>query len=159
MTMVPGSNLLNAAFRLIATQKITYYQMTDRALNNVGQYVTFYAPGVIILGSFQPVPRKLYELYGLDFQKSYYTFYTSANLLDVQRDISGDQIYFQNHRYQCESANEWFGEDGWVGMLVIMIEDVALDQPIFGFNAIISYPTLENTYQNFANGNFFATVT
>ena len=155
---VPGSNLLNMAFRIIAKQSITYYQYTGRALNDIGEDVTQYAPARQIPGSFQPVPRQLYESYGLDFQKSYFTFYTSNGLLDVQRDVSGDQIAFQGHRYQCESNNEWFGLDGWVGVLCVEIQDVVLDQLIWGFNEIVSYPTDLNSYVNFGNGNFAAEI-
>lgn len=151
---IPGSNLLNMAFRIIAKQIITYYEAVDRSLNNIGQNVTLYAPPVAIPGSFQPVPRKLYEAYGLDLQKNYFTFYTSNNLIDVGRDVSGDQITFQGLRYQCESNNEWFGLDGWVGVLCVQVQDVITDAPIFGFNNNSGYSLLENTYTNFINGNF-----
>jgi hypothetical protein len=155
MAGIPGANVLKMAFRLLTHEDITYYQYQDRTQNNVGQDVTEYAPPVIIRGSFQPVPRRMYAQYGLDFQKEYYTFYTSNNLLDIQRDVSGDQIWFQGVRYQCESSNEWFGIDGWVAILCVAIANIAINQPIFGFNAYNpSFPTLENTYVNFGNGNF-----
>jgi len=147
--MIPGSNLLNMAMTVIAKQTITYYKMTDRLLNNIGQNVTVYAPAVFITGSFQPVPRSLYEALGLDLQKSYFTFYTSNNVQDVARNVSGDQIAFQGKRYQCESNNDWFGEDGWKGILCVFIEDV-VSAYLFGFNAIPSI----NEYINFGNGNY-----
>jgi hypothetical protein len=119
--MIPGSNLLNMALTVIAKQTISYYRAVSRSLNSVGQDVTVYAGVVSIVGSFQPVPRQLYEQYGLDFQKSYFTFYTSNNLIDVQRDVSADRIAFQGLLYQCESNNDWYGEDGWKGVLCVLI--------------------------------------
>lgn len=151
--MIPGSNLLNMALTVIAKQSITYFKALGRSLNNIGQDVTIYDLPTIILGSFQPVPRKLYETYGLDLQKSYFTFYTSNNIIDVGRDVSGDQIVFQNLRYQCESSNDWFGEDGWVGVLCVLIKEQNEDVLIFGFN---TNPPTDN-YVNFNKGNFLNT--
>lgn len=119
--MIPGQNLLNMAFSLIAKQVVMYYQYSSRATNSVGQDVTVYLPPVTMYGSFQAVPRKLYELYGLNLQKKYNTFYTSNNVLDVNRNVSGDQIVYNGRRFQVESDNDWFAQDGWVGVLCIDI--------------------------------------
>jgi hypothetical protein len=116
---IPGQNLLNMALQIIARQTIAYYQYASRTLNAVGQDVTTYASPVNITGSWQPVPRKLYIEYGLDLQKDYFTFYTSNNLLDITRDVSGDQIAFRGRRYQVESDNDWFQLDGWKGVLCV----------------------------------------
>lgn len=151
--MIPGSNLLNMAFSIIARQAITYYKATGRTLNDVGQDVTTYAPGIVVLGSFQPVPRRLYEIYGLDLQKDYFTFYASKNIIDVTRDVSGDQLAFNGDRFQCESNNDWFAIDGWKGVLCVRIGLDTGNQRIFGFNAVPSV----NTYVNFTNGNFINT--
>jgi len=148
--MIPGSNLLNIALTVIAKQTITYYRYIDRIQNDIGQDVTQYAPAVEIVGSFQPVPRSLYQVYGLDFQKSYFTFYTSNNVKDIARNISGSQIAFQGRRYQCESNNDWYGEDGWKGILCVDIGADPGEQALFGFN---EEPEI-NSYENFGNGNF-----
>lgn len=148
--MIPGSNLLNIALTAIARQTIAYYQAIGRALNNVGQDVTTYALPVNIVGSFQPVPRTLYQQYGLDLQKSYYTFYTSNNLIDVARNVSGDQIIFNNQRFQCESNNDWYAIDGWKGVLCVLVQNAGEWQPVFGYNTTPS--TNEN--MNFNNGGF-----
>ena len=117
---IPGSNLLTQAFRLIAQQTVMYFQFLSRAQNAVGQDITTYAAPVPILGSFQPVPKQMYEKYGLDLAKTYATFYTPTNALSVNRDISGDQIVFNGGTYQCESENDWFAIDGWTGVLCVL---------------------------------------
>lgn len=149
--MIPGSNLLNMAFSIIAKQSIIYYFANGRTLNNVGQDVTTYDVGIQVLGSFQPVPRKLYQVYGLDLQKSYFTFYASKNIFDVNRDISGDQISFKGDRFQCESNNDWFAIDGWKGVLCVHIGPDEGDSNVFGFN---QSPEI-NKYLNFGNGTFY----
>lgn len=119
MVFVPGMNLLNMCLTVIQQQTITYYQYSGRTINIIGQNVTTYAAPVEIVGSWQSVPRKLYLTYGLDLQKDYFTFYTSNNVLDVTRDISGDQISFKGRRFQVESANDWYQLDGWKGVLCV----------------------------------------
>jgi E217 collar protein gp28 len=116
---IPGGNLLKVALGIIAKQTVSYYQFISRAASAKGQWVATYADPVNLVGSFQPVPRKLYEQYGLDFSKSYFTFYTSNNILSTQRDVSGDQLAFNGVRYQCESNNDWFPIDGWKGVLCV----------------------------------------
>jgi hypothetical protein len=148
--MIPGANVLNMAFRIISQESVVYYRDLGRIPNAIGQDITQYDIGTKMSGSFQPVPRNLYTVYGLDFQKSYYTFYTSNNLMDVKRDISGDQISFNGQRYQCESANDWFMIDGWKGVLCIQIGNDNADQQVWGFNS----KTNHNSYLNFGNGNF-----
>ena len=117
--MIPGQNILNMASQLIVFQTIQYYQFESRSLNAIGQDVTIYHPSIDLKGSWQPVPRKLYIIYGLDLQKDYFTFYTSNNLLDITRDVSGDQISFMGRRYQVESDNDWYQLDGWKGVLCV----------------------------------------
>lgn len=121
MVFVPGMNLLNMALTVIQQQTVSYYQYTTRVLNSVGQYQTTYAAARDIVGSWQPVPRNLYPIYNLDLQKSYFTFYTSNNVIDVTRDVSGDQIVYKGRRFQVESNNDWYQEDGWKGMLCVDI--------------------------------------
>lgn len=118
---IPGSNLLNMCLTLIAKQAVTYYEFLSRAENAVGQDITTYEAPVTLYGSFQAVPKKLYELYGLDLQKEYSTFYASNDLLDINRDVSGDQIVYNSRRYQIESANDWYAQDGWKGVLCVDI--------------------------------------
>lgn len=117
----PGSNLLRQALTVIFPQVINYYPAIGRSINSVGQYVTLYGAGQLIRGSFQAVPRKLYQQYGLDLQKSYYTFYTLNDLIDVERDVSNDQLTYNGLRYQVESDNDWFAQDGWKGVLCCYI--------------------------------------
>lgn len=119
--IIPGQNILNMAFGAIARQTVMYYQYDSRTLNDVGQDVTSYLTAVSITGSWQPVPRNLYRVYGLDMQKDYFTFYTSNDVLDLQRDVSGDQIVFGGDKYQCQSNNDWYKIDGWKAILCVRI--------------------------------------
>lgn len=147
---IPGQNLLNMALTVIAKQPMRYYRALGRTLNSVGQDITQYAPVQTIYGSWQPVPRRLYEQFGLDLQKDYFTLYTSNNVIDITRDVSGDQVAFNGQRYQCESNNEWFQLDGWNGILCVHIGEDTADPTMWGFGVY---------NKNFGNGNFLGQET
>lgn len=120
--MVPGSNLYKLAAKVIAQQTVGYHRFISRDDNVIGLDVAKYAPVKDIRGSFQPVPRNLYEKLGLDFQNSYFTLYAARDILDIQRDVSGDQITFCNEKYQVLSlSGDWFHIDGWVGVLCVKV--------------------------------------
>jgi len=119
---VPGSNLLNTAFRLIAKQNFLYYQYNGRETNSIGFDVAAYNGPYEVCGSVQPVPREITQQWGLDFQRTYRIFYTTVDLIDIQRDISGDQVAFEGQRYQCvQNVSDCFGVDGWVALLCVKI--------------------------------------
>jgi hypothetical protein len=120
--MIPGENLLDLALDVIQSQTVTYYKFLSRSLNDVGQNVSVYADGVQIEGSLQPIPRSLYEKYGLNLQKVYYVFYALTPIDDVARDVSGDKLEFLGRTYHCESSNgDWYAMDGWRGILCVQI--------------------------------------
>jgi hypothetical protein len=120
---IPGSDLLNAALGLIASQEVGYYKYVSRSLNSVGQYVSVFEPLDNIRGSFQPVPKNLYQILGLDLQKAYYNFYVSKNLLDLSRNITADQLSFNGKRFTVESATDWYVIDGWKALLCVYFKD------------------------------------
>lgn len=120
---VPGSNLLRMALRVIQSQAFDYYAFISRAAGISGIWVATYAAALPLTGSVQPVPRTLYLQYGLDFQKDYVRFYLSKNVIDVQRDVSGDKIIYGGRTYQCESLDgDWFRQDGWTAVLAVKIK-------------------------------------
>jgi hypothetical protein len=150
MALIPGQDLLAMAMTVIAQQDLSYYKYAGRVLNSLGQYVSTYSRGVVMSGSWQPVPRNLMIQYGLDFQKSYFTFYTSNNVVDLTRDVSADQLAFNGERYQVESNNDWFALDGWKGILCVHIGPDTQQENVFGFGTIPN----SNTYSNFYQSNF-----
>jgi hypothetical protein len=150
MSFIPGQNLLTMALTMITRQAVTYYKAVGRELNSLGQWVTMYADGITIYGSWQPVPREILRQFGLDFQKDYYTLYAPENVFDIDRDITSDQIAFNGQLFQVESDNDWFALDGWKGILCIHIGSDNQQGDLFGFGQI---PAI-NSYLNFSYGNF-----
>lgn len=119
--IVPGSNLLNAAFALIARQSFLYIAYDERLIQTTGMYVPEYAAGVMVTGSVQAVPRTLFERMGLDFQKNYSTFFVPQAIQGVDRATTGDRFYFNNRLWQVQSTTEWVGVDGWDEALCVQV--------------------------------------
>lgn len=118
---VPGSNLLNQAFNLIAKQTMTYYPFLSRTKQPNGMLVPNYGPGVTAQGSFQPVSRALMQILGLDMQRSYVNIFISQRVLDVERDVSSDKFVFKGHTYQALSITPWISVDGWNQVLAVKV--------------------------------------
>lgn len=117
--MIPSSNLLATALSIIAQQSVVLHKFVSRETNEYGLDVATYADPVSVMGSMQPIARNLYDQYGLDLSKNYYTFYTKYDVSDVRRDTSGDQVTFNGRRYQVLSSLDWAAVDGWRGLLMV----------------------------------------
>ena len=96
----PGSNLLNKAFKVIAKQSFIYRQFKSRTTNAIGIDIPEYEDDVSLKGSVQAVPRRLYQLHGLDWKKNYITIYSSDKIEGVNRDTSGDRVVFYSGIFQ-----------------------------------------------------------
>lgn len=120
---IPGANILSMALTAIARQSFQYYSFADRTVQPNGQYLATYNAPVILTGSAQPLTHELVREYGLDFERNYYNFYVSQSLIDLQRDVSGDQIQFACNTYQCLKVTPWFGIDGWVAVLCVQVSN------------------------------------
>jgi hypothetical protein len=120
--IVPTGNLLNMALSVIASQPFDYYAYASRTNNERGLYVTAYADPVVLYGSIQAVPRKAYQQQGLDYAKNYISIHVSADVIDVTRDRTSDQIGWNNRRFQVIGEDAWFNIDGWVALIAVQVE-------------------------------------
>lgn len=118
---VPGSNQLNRAFRLIKAQQITYLAWTARTKTSTGTLVSTYANGRPIRGSLQPVARTLLEMLGLDLQRHYVNIYVAQAVIDIRRDVAGDQFVYNGAKFEAISITKWLGQDGWNAVLAVEI--------------------------------------
>ena len=115
------TNLLEDALDVVGRQAMTYYPYSTRSKNSAGIMNATYSAGQAVEGSIQPVPRQMYEKLNLDWSKYYATIFVSKNVIDIARDVSGDQFAYAGRRYQAESRTDWFAQDGWDAILCIQI--------------------------------------
>ena len=134
--MIPGGDLLAQALTKVAPQPFQYQANTGRTLNGIGIWEADYAPVVTLLGSIQAVNRKVYQEYGLDFQKNYTSFFVSADVLDLARDFSGDRIIYRGRLFQVVSKTDWYPIDGWVRLIACDVGPWNPPAPVLAINPI-----------------------
>ena len=121
--MIPGSNLLQMALRVIAPQSLKYYAFVSRSENEVGILESKYSLPTIVNGSFQAVPRSVYSFMGLDFSKQYFMFYASADINNLTRGSAGDKLEFKGKFFEVMSETAWHAIDGWNGIMCVLLDN------------------------------------
>lgn len=121
--MIPGINLLGCALQLIASEAVQYFADAGRTKQPNGVFLTSYAAPVTIEGgSVQAVDRAKYSAMGLDFQKTYVTWFVpNQEIVTVQRAKSGDVIEWNGGRYQLNGGIDWTGQDSWGAAVCVLI--------------------------------------
>lgn len=118
---IPGSNLLRQAAKVIKFTSVQYFKYAGKTLNARRENVDTYDAAVTLSASVQAVPRAKYMELGLDFQKNYIKMFASKNLIDVQRDYSGDLFVYGGRKYKLIDNTNWYLQDGWATALAIDI--------------------------------------
>ena len=121
MSNVPGSNLLKKAFKVISKDSFIYRQFKVRITNSIGIDIPDYEPDIELKGSIQAVPRRLYQLHGLDWKKNYIMIYSSDTIKGVNRDTTGDRVVFDGKLFQVLDENDWTPIDGWNGVMCVEV--------------------------------------
>ncbi|QDH49586.1 head-tail connector protein [Pantoea phage Kyle] len=121
--IVPGANLFRLATRLIKPQPIEYYRFAGRDTDRQRNLVDTYFPVQTIMASVQAVPRDSYAELGLDFQKNYLKIYVAMDVMDLERDASGDMFAFGARKrfYKLTSETPWFDMDGWCSAIAVQV--------------------------------------
>lgn len=119
MSNVTGSNLLNQAFTLIRTQNPELMVWTGRTTNSIGQDVDQYDAPVTIQAQVQPVPRKMTQMLGIDWEKNYIMVYTSAQVKDIGRGGSSDRLRYDGKLFKAVGDDDWQAQDGWNAALFV----------------------------------------
>lgn len=120
---IPGSNLLNQAFRVIKPSEIQYMKWNGRSLNAARQYVDTYDAAVPMKASVQAVDRSRYLEMGLDFQKDYVRIWARADLISLDRDYSGDLFIWNGKQYKLNDDTDWDVMDGWARATAVRIRN------------------------------------
>jgi hypothetical protein len=85
------------------------------------QWVSAFTHLPDVYASVQAVQRDSYQQYGLDLQKNYVKVYAAMNIIDLERDSSGDRFIYNGRLFQLESKYTWWNEDGWDKCIAVEI--------------------------------------
>jgi hypothetical protein len=119
--LVPGSNLLAIALGVIGKQTIVLYKEVSRVQQPKGDWLSTYAPGVPVEGSWQPVDSRKYAELGLDLKKKYFNFYTSELIVGADRGRGADQATYGGRKYATVGDTAWSLVDGWQAAIFVDI--------------------------------------
>ncbi len=148
MSNIPSSNLLNDALTLVCPEPFLLSRFNGTTTNDIGVDVRTYETPFVSQGSIQPVDRKFYEQFGLDFNKRHIQIWSSTDIEDIYRGRSGDQIGWNLRTWEVVGETEWFEIDGWQTIIAVQVPDnldlLALRSWAFG-----------DTRSNFSNSNFY----
>lgn len=117
--MIPGSSSLPKVQQLIIPTTIVFFQWVDRIKNEQRKYVNRFADGVTIRANVQPVPRKLYQRMGLDYNKRYVMVWASQNFEDLARNRAPDEMEWEGRRYTFQNEEDWSPIDNWNAVLAV----------------------------------------
>ncbi|AKJ71558.1 structural protein [Pseudomonas phage phiKTN6] len=119
--MIPGANLLRMAFGVIGTQIVRYRKFEQRVKNDQAQYVSMFEEPFDLAASVQRVRRDQYVQFNLEFQRNYVMIFANFEMVDLDRDVAGDQFLWTGRVFQLESQGSWFYQDGWGVCLAVDI--------------------------------------
>ncbi|UXD82700.1 head protein [Pbunavirus wadjak13] len=119
--MIPGANLLRMAFSVIGTQLVQYRKFEQRTKNSQAQYVSVFGEPFQLAASIQRVRRDQYVQFNLEFQRNYVMIFANFEMVDLGRDLAGDQFIWTGRVFQLESQGSWFYQDGWGVCLAVDI--------------------------------------
>jgi len=110
---VPGSNILAQALTVIQPQTFAYAKYKTRTRQGNGLWLSTYNQPVNVQGSLQPVSRELMQDLGLDMQRNYVNIFLRKAVIDIDRDVAGDQFGYGGRLYEAISKTPWYLQDGW----------------------------------------------
>lgn len=115
------NNLYSQATKIIPKQSAQLLKWLSRVDNGRGQYIDTYDSPVTFTGSFQSIPRELFDKMGLDYKKKYFMVYTDTKISGLDRDRSGDRVIYQGSTFKAEKEGGWKPVDGWSGVMLVEI--------------------------------------
>ena len=120
--MIPGLNILGAAFTAIAQQQIEWYEFSARGQDSAGYYSITYKPPVTARASVQPVNFDRYKNMGLDMAKNYIEVWAELPVDGLQRGEAADQIKFGGRTFDVEKVVNWYAQDGWSRFICVEVQ-------------------------------------
>lgn len=113
-------NVLTKALGAIPPSTLVYKKFSEnkRALN--GMLIPSYnAPITISNASIQPLPTKIYQMMGLDFQRDYRRIFVPTSAVSLDGQLSADIFEFDNRTWHAIGNTVWHSYDGWNELIVV----------------------------------------
>lgn len=113
-------NVLLKALSAVPPSSLVYKKFlgNKRALNGI--LLPDYADSVVISSaSIQPVPTRVYQMLGLDFQREYRRVFVPTAAVSLEGQLSSDIFEFDGKVWRSVGNTPWNSYDGWNELIVV----------------------------------------
>lgn len=100
-----------------------FYKFLTQTVDDYGRDIPQYADAVILTGSIQAVPNKMYEQLGLDLNKNYKTVFSPALMESLAESLQPDIIKYNGKTYQIVENKNYYETNGWTKALIVEIKN------------------------------------
>lgn len=117
-----------AATQILGCNKLLeFYKYLGSALDDMGRDVPVFADPVIITGSVQAVPNRMYEQLGLDLNKNYKTVFSTELIQSIAEEIQPDRIVYDGRTYEIVENKNWYETNGYTKVLMVELKELRAD--------------------------------
>lgn len=113
-------NVLLKALSAIPPSTLIYkkFNGNKKALNGI-LIPSYNAPITISNASIQPLPTRIYQMLGLDFQSDYRRIFVPTSAVSLDGQISSDIFEFDGRTWHAIGNTVWHSYDGWNELIVV----------------------------------------
>lgn len=113
-------NLLLKALSAVPPSSLVYKKFLGNKRAPNGMLLPNYdEPVVISNASIQPVPTRIYQILGLDFQREYRRVFVPTSAVSLERQLSPDIFEFDGNTWRSVGNTPWHSYDGWNELIVV----------------------------------------
>ncbi len=117
-----------AATQILGCNKqLEFYKYLGSVLDDMGRDVPAFADPVIITGSVQAVPNRIYEQLGLDLNKNYKTVFSTELLQSIAEGIQPDRLVYDSRTYEIVENKNWYETNGYTKILMVELKELRAD--------------------------------
>lgn len=113
-------NVLLRALSAVPPSTLIYkkFKGNKKALNGI-LIPSYNAPITISNASIQPLPTRIYQMLGLDFQSDYRRVFVPTSAVSLDGQISSDVFEFDGRTWHAIGNTVWHSYDGWNELIVV----------------------------------------
>ena len=113
-------NVLLMALDAVPPSTVIYRKFIGNFKSPNGILVPRYnAPKLISNASIQPLPTRVYQMLGLDFQHEYRRVFVPTAATSLEGQLSSDVFEFENRVGRSIGNTGWHAYDGWNELIVV----------------------------------------
>ena len=115
---------MNATACLGCNKQFEFLKYIETTIDDMGRDVPVFADPVLMTGSIQAVPNKMYEQMGLQLDKNYKTVFSLALIQSIAENIQPDRIVYNGLTFEVVENKNWYETNGYTKILVVELKEL-----------------------------------